>query len=72
MFPAIFIETSIDKKLTRLPGQVLYELGILYDTPAAGDVLPAEQDTDWDIVSEVSEWDLVSLDDSLSDDDSWS
>lgn len=30
-----------------------------------------EQDADWDIISEVSEWDLVSLDGGFSDDDSW-
>lgn len=53
---------------------MLYELGILYDTPLEGEdvlVLPMEQDADWDIISEVSEWDLVSLDGGFSDDDSW-
>jgi len=50
-------------------------MGILYDTPAVEKVLSAvknvDQELDWDIVSEVSEWDVVSLDDSFSDDDSW-
>lgn len=61
-----------------LLSQVLYEMGILYDTPAVKEVLPVakivpsvDQEADWDIVSEVSEWDVVSLDDGFSDDDSW-
>lgn len=53
-------------------------MGILYDTPVTKEVLPVvkavmpmEQDADWDIVSEVSEWDILSMDDGFSDDDSW-
>ncbi|KAL0640197.1 hypothetical protein Q9L58_000755 [Maublancomyces gigas] len=66
-------ETS---EVTAVPDAILYELGILYDTPLVEDVLPMEQDVlpmeqdaDWDIVSEASEWDLVSLG-GFSDDDS--
>lgn len=65
------LEENRCKGLTVLAWQVLYEMGILYDTPVEENALPVEQDTDWDIVSEVSEWDLVSLDGGFSDDDSW-
>lgn len=74
--PSLYVmstKTSInqtgDNELTMFDGQILYELGILYDTPLVEDVLPMEQDADWDIVSEASEWDLVSLG-GFSDDDS--